>query len=236
MTTPFNPAPALSGTHWRTYNTIFQHPVSHNLGWHDVLALFRRLGTVEEEHNGHIKLTRNGQTLVLHPHRSKDVSDTEEVLILRHFLERSESSPAPLSPASLHWLLVIDHHGARLFRSHQHGTIPQHFGSHDAQAGFRNAPHGENVTRGHETVGQKEYFDQLAAALHPCERLLLFGAGTGTSNEMEQFAHWLKLHHSEVAAKIIGTGTIDESHVTDDQLLAKSQHFSAGAESVSPAH
>lgn len=225
MTISSTPTPPLTGSHLRTYNTIFQHPVSHNLGWHDVLALFRHLGAVEEEHNGHTKLTRNGQVMVLHPHQSKDVSGTEEVLALRHFLERSEIIPSASSAAPLHWLLVIDHQGARLFRSHQHGVIPQHFGSHDAQAGYRNTPHGENVTRGHETIGQKEYFDQVAAALHPCERLLLFGSGTGTSSEMEQFVHWLKLHHSDLAGKIIGTQAVDESHLSNDQLVVKSQHF-----------
>ena len=93
MTTPLNPVTPLTGSHLRAYNTIFQHPVSHNLGWHDVLALFRHLGTVEEEHNGNTKLTRNGQVLVLHPHHSKDVAGTEEVIVLRHFLERSEPMP-----------------------------------------------------------------------------------------------------------------------------------------------
>ena len=59
--------PALTGSHLRTYNAIFQHPISHNLGWLDVHALFRQLGEVEEEPNGNLKVTRNGQILVLHP-------------------------------------------------------------------------------------------------------------------------------------------------------------------------
>lgn len=227
MTTPSLPIPLLTGSHLRAYNTIFQHPITHNLGWHDVLALFRHLGTVEVEHNGHTKLTRNGQTLVLHPHHSKDVAGTEEVLILRHFLERSDILPATPAAAALHWLLVIDHQGARLFRSHEHGVVPQHFGSHDAQTGYRNTPHGENVTRGHETVGQKEFFAQIAAALHACERLLIFGTGTGTGSEMEQFVHWLTLHHADLSQRIVGTQKVDESHLSNDQLVTRSQHFQA---------
>lgn len=225
MTTPSIPAPPLTGSHLRTYNTIFQHPVSHNLGWLDVLALFRHLGTVEEEHNGRTKFIRNGQALVLHPHQSKDVSGTEEVLVLRHFLEHSESTPVAGEGVTPHWLLVMDHQGARLFRSHERGTIPQHFASHDAQSGYRNTPHGENVTRGHETVGQKEYFAQVAAALQSSERLLILGSGTGTGSEMEQFVHWLTLHHPALRAKLIGTQAVDESHLSNDQLLAKSQQF-----------
>jgi hypothetical protein len=85
-------SPNLSGSHLRTYNTIFQHPASHNLAWHDVLALFRHLGEVEEEHNGHVKLTRHGQTLSLHPHHTKEVADTEQLIRLRHFLEQTEDT------------------------------------------------------------------------------------------------------------------------------------------------
>jgi hypothetical protein len=80
-----NTTQPLTGAHLRTYNAIFQHPVSHNLGWHEVYALFRQLGLVEEESNGNVKVTRNGQTIVLHRSRTKDVSDMDDVMSLRHF-------------------------------------------------------------------------------------------------------------------------------------------------------
>src|SRR5664279_4491031 len=88
-----NSTASLTGSHLRTYKIIFQHPVSHNLGWHDVHALLRQLGQVEEEPNGNLKVTRNGQILVLHPPRTKDVAEADEVMALRHFLERSETIP-----------------------------------------------------------------------------------------------------------------------------------------------
>ena len=47
-----NSSAALTGSHLRTYTTIFQHPVSHNLEWHDVYALLRQLGHVDETSNG----------------------------------------------------------------------------------------------------------------------------------------------------------------------------------------
>src|SRR5476651_1840958 len=96
---------SLTGSHLRTYDTIFQHPVSHNLGWHDVRALFRHLGQVEQEPNGNLKVTRNGQTLVLHPPRTKDVAETEELMALRHFLERSKAVPPATNEKATHWLL-----------------------------------------------------------------------------------------------------------------------------------
>jgi hypothetical protein len=86
----------LSTSHQRTFDRIFQHPISHNLEWRDVHALFGELGQIEKEHNGSHKVTRNGQTLVLHPTSDKDVTGMEEVMTLRHFLQRSE----PASPAT----------------------------------------------------------------------------------------------------------------------------------------
>jgi len=83
----------LTGPHQRTFDRIFQHPISHNLEWRDVHALFGEIGIVTKEHNGSLKVTRNGQTLVLHPTSKKDVTEMDEVMGLRHFLERSESVP-----------------------------------------------------------------------------------------------------------------------------------------------
>lgn len=89
----------LTGAHLRTYERIFQHPISHNLEWRDVRALFGTLGSVEEEPNGNLKVTRNGQIMVLRPTSSKDVTEMDEVMALRHFLERSEApSTVPSAP------------------------------------------------------------------------------------------------------------------------------------------
>ena len=92
----------LTGSHLRTYERIFQHPISHNLEWHDVHALFKEMCHVEKESNGNLKVTRNGQSLVLHPTSDKDVTEMDEVMALRHFLERSDvTETASSSPESI---------------------------------------------------------------------------------------------------------------------------------------
>src|ERR1017187_10775065 len=100
---------ALTGSHLRAYNAIFQHPLSHNLAWHDVYAMLRQLGHAEEEPNGNLRVTRNGQVLVLHPPRTKDVAEADELMALRHFIERSETAAPGSNGKEAHWLLVIDH-------------------------------------------------------------------------------------------------------------------------------
>ena len=224
-----SPTPPLTGSHLRTYQAIFQHPISRNLGWHDVHALFRQLGEVNEEANGNLKVTRNGQTLVLHPPRTKDVSEKDEIMSLRHFLERSEAIPPAANDAETHWLLVIDHREARIFRSEMRGTVPQQILPHEPDDYFRHAYNSKDFSRGKEKPDPNSFFDPIAQALQAAGQILVFGTGTGMSSEMEQFVAWTKTHHPEVARRIIGSLTVDESHLTQDQLLAKAREFYANA-------
>lgn len=217
----------LTGSQRRTYETIFQHPISHNLPWRDVHALMGHLGQIAEEPNGNFKVTRNGQTLVLHPPRTKDVADADEVMGLRHFLERSEATPTATNEKEVHWLLVIDHHEARIFRSEMHGAVPQRILPHAPEEYFRHAAHSKEVSRGKEKPNPNSFFEPVAKALQAAGRILVFGTGTGTSSEMDQFIAWSNRHHPELAQRIIGALTVDESHLTEPQLLAKAREFYA---------
>ena len=87
--------PELTRTHLRTYKMVFQHPVARNLEWRDLRALLSEIADVEEEPNGKLKVTRNGHTLVMEPDRHKDVAEVDELMRIRHFLERSDTAESP---------------------------------------------------------------------------------------------------------------------------------------------
>ena len=224
-----NPTASLSGSHLRTYNTIFQHPASHNLQWHDVHALFRHVAQVEEETNGNLRVSRNGQSLVLHPARTKDVGDTEELMSLRHFLQRSENPPSGPAEADTLWLLVIDHHEARIFRSEMRGAVPHRILPHEPADYFRHAHHSKDFSRGQEKPDPNSFFGPVARALQPAGRILVLGNGTGMSSEMDQFIAWAKSHYPDLAKRIIGSLVVDGHHLTEEQLLAKAREFHAGS-------
>src|ERR1700722_17000524 len=213
-----NPIAALKGSHLRTYNAIFQHPLSHNLDWREVHSLFEHIASVEDQPNGNMKVTRNGQTLVLHRPSTKDVAESDEVMTLRHFLEKSETVPTKTDEKEAHWLLVIDHRQARIFHSVMHGNLPHRIMPEEY---FRHTRDSGNVSRGKEKPDPNSFFKPIAEALRPAGQILIFGTGAGKSSEMDQFINWLNTHDPDLARRIIGSVVVDEHSLTDDQLLAK---------------
>jgi hypothetical protein len=222
-----NSPAALASSHLRAYDAIFQHPLSHNLGWHDVYAMLRQLGQVEEEPNGNFRVTRNGEVLVLRPPRTKDVAEVDDLMALRHFLQRSESAPSGAEGGGTHWLLVIDHQEAQVFRAEMHGAVAQQILPHEPDRYFRHAHHSKDFSRGEEKPDPGSFFGPVADALEADGQILVFGSGTGMSSEMDQFVAWAKLHRPEVARRIMGSLVVNERHLTVDQLLAKAREFFA---------
>lgn len=222
-----NSTATLTGSHLRTYQTIFQHPVSHNLGWRDVHALLRHIAQVDEEANGNLKVTRHGESLVLPRARTKDVSTADEVLALRHFIERSDAAAPAANLGAANWLVVVDHRESRIYRSTAPEAKPQLIRPHAPEDFFRHAPNSQQISRGKEKPDPNSYFEPVAGVLHGARRILIFGNGTGTANEMDQFVTWVKKHHPELAQRIVGTAVVDEHHLTEPQLLAQAREFFA---------
>ena len=227
-----NSSASLTGSHLRTYTTIFQHPAAHNLNWQDVYTLFRHLGRVEEELNGNFLVTRNGRTLVLHPARTKEVATTDELLALRRFLEQSEPTPPEASRPETHWLLVINHHEARIYRTEMQGAVPEQILPHEPDDFFRHAHNSKDFARGREKPDPNSFFEPVAQALQGAGRVLVFGSGTGTSSEMDLFIAWARRHHPGLARRIIGSVVVDEHHLSPAQLLAQARDFHAHQQPV----
>ena len=214
-------ATALTSAHQRTYDALLAHPAPHNLAWHDVRELLGALGDVADEKNGHLRVNRNGHTLTLHLPHTKDAAEAALLLELRHFLERSAT---PASADATHWLVILNHHEARVFRSELAGTVPQKIQAHTSHVHSR---HTGEFSRGQEKADPTAFFGAIATALPGTAKILLFGSGHGSGSEMEQFVTWAKQHHAALAARIIGTQVVDEHHLTEGQLLATARQFYA---------
>jgi hypothetical protein len=222
-----NPPASLNGSHLRTFEKIFAHPATHNLPWRDVFSLFTHLGAELTESKTNFHITLKGHVLVLPSPRTKEVSDVDDLVKLRHFLELSES-PAPIPFHAVdHLLVIIDQHRARLFSTEMEGESPKVILPYEPEEYFRHPHDSRDFFSGKEKASPGTYFEPVAKALKNARKVLLFGTGTGNANEMEQFTAWLKKHHAHLASRIIATQTIDITHLTEAQLLAKAREFYA---------
>jgi len=213
----------LSHAHRTTYEAICRHPVAHNLQWRDVRSMLGVLAEVVEEAGGALRVNRNGQTLVLHPDRHKDVGTEEQLKDLRGFLERSEQTPAPPVADGVHLLVVINHRLARVYRAELRGSVPERIVPHDPENAGRHLHYVQDDSNGQRRPENKSYYEAVARTLHGAEGVLVFGSGTGASSAMERLLDELRAHHKDLAARIVGSVVVDEHHLTEDQLLAKAR-------------
>jgi predicted RNA-binding protein with PIN domain len=82
----------------------------------------------------------------------------------------------------------------------------------------------------------KSFYEAIAKTLHGAEQILVFGSGTGASSAMEELLIELKHHHGDVAKRVVGSVVLNETHLTEDQLLAKAREFYAGLASHKTEH
>ena len=226
----------LNGHHQHTYDSIFRHPVAHNLEWHDVHSLLVALADVSEGHNGSFHVTRNGQTITIHAHKHKDIASVVEVLAIRRFLEcSSEPGQATARAQGVDLIVVIDHHETKIYRAELRGTIPERIEPYDPH-GFRSHLHSKNPeTAGRREPERKSYYEAIAKTLRGADSILIFGTGTGESSAMDQLLNELTQHHQDLVGHIIGSFVIDEHHTTEGQLLAKARETFERLSSTVPA-
>ncbi len=221
----------MSGTHQTTYKALFQHPAARNLQWHDVRSLLNSIADVEEEHNGNLKFTRHGETLTVHPPKHKDLSDIEELIKIRHFLERSAVPDLATVAEGTHLLVVIDHREARIYQTELHGSVPERIMPYDPDGLHRHLHYVAEENNGQRQPELKAFYEAVAQTLRGAEKVLIFGSSTGSSSAMDHLLVDLKDHHPDLAQKVIGTVIVNEQHMTDDQLLAQARSFYAATES-----
>lgn len=217
---------SMSKVHQTTYKAIFQHPIAYNLQWHDVRSMLNTIAEVTEEHNGNLKFTRHGEVLILHPPKHKDLSDTTEVMQIRHFLERS-SVPELADPTEdgTHLLVVIDHREARIYKTELRDLVPESITPYDSDGAHQ---HLHNLH--HDANGQpelKSFYEVITQTLEDAEQILIFGSATGASSGMEYLLAYLKEHHSDIAMRVVGAirVNVNAQHMTEDQILAQARVF-----------
>jgi hypothetical protein len=82
----------LDGHHRATVEKIFNHPVGHNIQWHDVLSLLKSVASVTEEPDGRYRVTLGSETETFDAPRHNDI-DEQQVVDLRRMLRGAGIAP-----------------------------------------------------------------------------------------------------------------------------------------------
>jgi hypothetical protein len=82
----------LGAHHSDTLEKILGHPASGNVEWREVLSLLEAVGTVDEEHNGRVRVTLGDETEVFDRPQDKDV-DAQMIVDLRRMLANAGFAP-----------------------------------------------------------------------------------------------------------------------------------------------
>ncbi len=215
---------ALSHAHKKTYDAVFQHPMSHEVGWREIRGLLGEMGEVEEQANGNLKVTVGGKTVVLHSGRDKSLTDAGELMSLRHFLRDAEEvgAEATVVDGESNRLVVIDHREARVYSTEMHGAVAKRIKPMDSD---RHLHYVQNDSNGQRKPEQKQFYAAVIKALGTVGDVLVFGSSTGASSAMVHLMSVMRAEYPAVAKRVVGEVVIDAQHTSEEQLLAEARLF-----------
>ena len=124
-----------------------------------------------------------------------------------------------------HILVVIDHHEARIFRSEMKGSTPETIVPHDPHGFGRHVHNVHDTSKGQHHPVPKSYFEAVAKTLGDASSILLFGVGSGGGSAMSELSNELEKNHRDLFDRLVGAQKIDESHMSENQILAKAREF-----------
>lgn len=133
----------------------------------------------------------------------------------------------PDSHSGTHLLVVIDHREARVYKTVLQGTVPQCITPHDPYGYGRNLHYVQDDSNGQRKPELKSFYEAVAKTLRGAQQILVFGSGTGASSAMVQLLADLRKNHHELAQHIVGEITLDQQHLSENELLAAARDFYA---------
>jgi hypothetical protein len=229
---------AIHGAHLRTLEALFRHPPAHNLEWMDVVALIGKIGAVHQKANSEFVFEVGGEHQLMHKPHTKDLTSSE-VVDLRHFLQRAGWSPEAPSraaalpdPAAPSLMVVVDHHGARIYRidTSSGGASKQEIRPYDPHHFLHHLTHkGQSEEQGQRAPEDASFYKRIGDALAAGGRIVVVGHGTGKSNAAQHLTEYLRTHHRETHQRIVREIGADLSATTTPQLLALAEQALSGA-------
>jgi hypothetical protein len=218
-----------TGSGRETYDAVFECPDRLDLNRGDVQAMLRTFADVAHGRDGRVTFTRNGQTLVLRDGRGGQTHDVKELTSIRHFLQRAGAMTIGAVALGAHFMVVFDDYGARVYEVQLRGTVPAGLESYDPH-GFA----GHLRSTADDATGRrcepdcKSFYEALAKTLHGAEQVVIaIGSAPGARAAVNNLFAELRLHHRQLAERVLGTFSIDLPNPSEGQLLERAREFYA---------
>ena len=173
----------------RTYDQVFQDPMTNKLEWNDVRTMFESLGTVEDQPNGNVTVTMSGRSIVFDSPTIADLTSADQVAKIRRLLK----GPADSSPnGGPHMVLSINHQEAKIYQTEMKGSTPERVVPHHG-LGHTNHVHSNHDYSDHiQKPNHKAYFETITNLLKDADKILIFGEGSGSSSAMDLYVDALR--------------------------------------------
>ena len=243
VTATFGPAPGdwatLSKTSRGTIEGLYRHPITHNMEWSAVVALFEKLGTVDHKGHNELAFGLGGEHHRLHKPHSKDLT-AQEVMAFRHMLTRAGWAPQTVSNAGVapsgtpgtpmrdapdllpDLLVVVDHHEARLYHLDvRSAALVDHvIRPFDPHHLLHHVSHNDQAREQRQrTPEDHAFYETIAQAVAQAGAIVVIGHGAGRSNAAHHLIEFLHRHHPLLAGKVVCEVVADLSGLTEPQLL-----------------
>jgi len=227
---PHGNLPFLAEADRLTLDAMFSHPLPY-LGWNRVVALFGALGSVEQRPDNGFAFRIGGEHHLMQKPPGEDLS-APEVVGLRHLVERAgltptlpASHPEPASrelPPVAGLLVVMDHHGAKVFQLGTEGDDPagHTIKPYDPHGYLHHLAHkSESRERGQRAAEDPAYYERIAHTVMAAAHVVVVSHGHGHSDAAHHLVEHLQAHHPDLYGRTVTEVAADLSSLTEPQLL-----------------
>lgn len=232
---PHSDPPFLAEPDRLTLDAMFTHPLPY-LGWNRVVVLFAALGSVEPRRDDEFAFRIGTEHHIMQKPPGEDLS-AAEVVGLRHLITRaglaptlpaSHPDPAPQALPDMSGLLVVmDHHGARVFDIGAEGDDPAGLtiNPYDPHGYLHHLTHkDESRERGQRAAEDPAFYERIAHTVMAAAHVVVVGHGHGHSDAAHHLVEYLQAHHPETYGRTVTEQAADLSALTGPQLLDLGRH------------
>jgi hypothetical protein len=223
----------LNGHHRKTLASIFRHPASHNVEWHDVLSLLQNVASVTERHNGGFDVSIGDHAMAIERPKGHDL-EGDQLRALKKFLGLVGLSPdengmpnpsdTTVDADRRTWIVLIDHHHARLFHvgeDRHAASAPIVIVPDDDDGSRRRIEHrqGNDDHDGGHASEDAGYYERICGHIAGADRIVVLSDGKGRSSAGEYLVDYLKRKHAGIAQQVVAAERVDISHLSDGEIV-----------------